>query len=239
MKTLSFHEFRTGHAPGRPIIAADTGKDRVSLRPGLSIIIAPNGRGKSTLLRAIAGLPGWTEGRVTLDGRDVRPEADVLYVSEYLAFPKYVYPQEWLEFVAGGRATESSSHWIAAFRLGDRMGTFVGKLSQGERRKLTWAAAHASSRPVLLLDEPLDGLDLEAMEAARGLVRAWKREGRVVCVVAHQPWEFLDLCDQVLVVRQGRLVNLEGAPLTAESLRERVLAFYRGPGAEPVTMENI
>src|SRR5690606_34715136 len=85
--------------------------------------------------------------------RRIRPERDVLYVSEYLTFPKFIYPAEWIRFV-GGERIEDLEPWIDGFSLQSKMKSFLGKMSQGERRKVTWLAAHATRRPVLLMDEP-------------------------------------------------------------------------------------
>jgi ABC-type multidrug transport system ATPase subunit len=105
-------------------------------------------------------------------------------------------------------------------------------MSQGERRKVTWLGAEASRKPVLLLDEPLDGLDLLAIRTAREMVQTWKRAGRIVAVVAHQVGEFLDLADQVLLIRDRRLLAWSEVysdsftHLPAEEFRRRMLEFY-------------
>jgi ABC-type multidrug transport system ATPase subunit len=105
-------------------------------------------------------------------------------------------------------------------------------MSQGERRKVTWLGAQASPKPVLLLDEPLDGLDLLAIDCARALLDEWRRQGRIVCIVAHQVGEVLDLADRVLLVRDRKFVDWtagESRPpreLRPEEFRRRVLAFY-------------
>ena len=103
-----------------------------------------------------------------------------------------------------------------------------------DSRKTTWLAAHASRRPILLLDEPLDGLDLLAIGAARGLVSRWREEGRVVCIVAHQVGELIDLADEVWLMGEGKLrtwssaIPASGAAqkLSAAEFRAQVLKYY-------------
>jgi ABC-type multidrug transport system ATPase subunit len=127
-------------------------------------------------------------------------------ISEYLTFPKFILPEEWIEFAAGAMPAPGAleAHW-KAFRLETLREKFLGRMSQGERRKVTWLAAHASKRPVLLLDEPLDGLDLLAIEAARSMLREWENQGRIVCLIAHQISEVFELSRQTLVFSNGRL----------------------------------
>jgi ABC-type multidrug transport system ATPase subunit len=243
MKTLSFHEFTVASGPrgaGTPLLVLDTESQGLTWGPGSHLIVAPNGLGKSTLLRALAGQLSVGKGEARLDGRPLRPEREVVAVSEYLSFPKFIYPWEWVEFVSGRERAQLEPElrpWVEALRLGHRMEAFLGRMSQGERRKTTWLAAHASGKPVVLLDEPLDGLDLFGVEAARGLLREWKARGRIVVVVAHQVGEVLDLADHVWLIRDQRLWEwgevMPGQGRTPDSLRREVLRFYSSARREP------
>jgi len=228
MKTLSFHNFNIGRKAHKLLLRLDA----QAWGPGLHVIVAPNGYGKTTLLQTIAGALPPLQGEVKVDGAKLDPERDVLYVSEYLTFPKFIYPSEWIEFMSGGQSSKDESEWIRAFRLEDRMGEYVGRLSQGERRKVTWIGAHVSPKPILLLDEPLDGLDLLAIRSAREMVADWKRRGRCVGVVAHQVGEVLDLADEVWLIKDQKLVAwndvmpqsfVDSGP---EIFRKSVLEFY-------------
>ena len=226
MKTLSFHEYRVGHPDGRELLGLDSRRDSISFRSGLNLVVAPNGFGKSTLFRSLAGMIQPLGGTARLDGEKLRPERDVLYVSEYLAFPKFVTPMEWIGF-ASGRSPEKGAEWLEKFRIAPGTDRYLGRMSQGERRKTTWIAAHLSGRPIILMDEPLDGLDLRATETARELLSEWIAEGRMVGVIAHQPAEVLDLAEAIFAIRDHRLVPMEsGTGWTAESLRSSLLSFY-------------
>ena len=224
MKTLSFHDFKAGRG-SQVLIDVDTARDSISLKPGLNLIVAPNGYGKSTLLQSIAGVLKPISGRMTIRDSDgakeqaFDPARDALMISEYLTFPKFILPEEWIEFAAGSRPNEAilEQHW-KAFRLEALRQKYLGRMSQGERRKVTWLAAHASNRPVLLLDEPLDGLDLLAIEAARSMIREWESQGRIVCMIAHQISEVFALSRQTLVFSKGRLKAWED--LTEQKAQE-------------------
>ncbi len=236
MKTLSFHNFKVGRKQKSLLLHLDTESQGIRFSSGLQIIIAPNGCGKTSLLQSIAGVLPMLSGETRLDGKKTRPEQEALYTSEYLTFPKFIYPSEWIEFVSGKKFDQNAlAPFVAGFSMASPFRSFMGRMSQGERRKVTWLAAHASSKPVLLLDEPLNGLDLSAIECARHLVEAWKREGRIVCIVAHQPGEFLDLSDDVFWIKGGRLHAWSQGDgnrqsykaLSAEGFRKEVLRHFQ------------
>lgn len=224
MKTLCFHEFKAGRG-NQVLLDIDTHRDGIALKPGLNLIVAPNGYGKSTLLQSIAGVLKPLGGRMSLAESNPNretpfdPARDALMISEYLTFPKFILPDEWIEFAAGVQpATDAlAPHW-AAFRLESLREKYLGRMSQGERRKVTWLAAHASNRSVLLLDEPLDGLDLLAIEAARKMLREWENQGRIVCMIAHQISEVFELSKQTLIFSKGRLKTWE--ELTGKSAQD-------------------
>jgi len=240
MKTLSFLNLSVGRNKTKELLSVDSQRDGIEFRSGLNLIVAPNGFGKTSLLQTLAGAIKPLSGEIRMSDtgggpkvgpRKFHPEQDALYVSEYLSFPKFIYPSEWIDFVAGrgggneDRNAQSLEYWMGEFRLKSEMNRFVGRLSQGERRKVTWLSAQASTKPVLLLDEPLDGLDLFGIRAARKMLNAWKNEGRIACIVAHQVGELLDLCDAIFVIGDKKLITWEKTASLAQ-FREKVSDFY-------------
>lgn len=233
MKTLSFHDLKVGRGAGNLLLELNSERQGNALKAGLNLIVAPNGRGKTTLLQTIAGVLGARgSGLVKLDGQKIDPERDVLYVSEYLTFPSFIYPSEWIDFVGGPTDLASLDRWIDGFSLRPLMKKFLGRMSQGERRKVTWLGAQASKKPVLLLDEPLDGLDLLAIKTAREMIETWKREGRILLVVAHQVGEVLDLADEVFLIQEQNLLPWakrfpkSWREMSAQEFRAAVLQVY-------------
>lgn len=235
MKTLSFHDLKVGR-PNQNLLNMDTASQGISFQAGLNLIVAPNGYGKTTLLQTLAGVLKPQSGAFKIDDRTVRPEEDALYVSEYLSFPKFIKSSEWIEFIADqpwGSAIEGQLQLkVKGFRLEDKMQNFLGRLSQGERRKVTWLGAFCSKKPILLLDEPLDGLDLLSIECARQILREWKAQGKIVCLIAHQISELLDLSDQVFLIKDQKLIDWKtvnptaASQLPVEKFRTSVLEFY-------------
>ncbi|HTL12868.1 MAG TPA: ATP-binding cassette domain-containing protein [Bdellovibrionota bacterium] len=229
MKTLSFHDFWAGRG-SRRLVHADTAADGAELKPGLTLIVAPNGYGKSTLLQTLAGVLKPLSGQIRLGDEAFQTREQGLYVPEYLAFPKMVYPREWMEFVAGSLPPEAEwAKWVKALRLEKVMNSYLGRMSQGERRKVTWLAAHVATHPVVLMDEPLDGLDVLALEGAREMLQDWERRGRITVVVAHQTAELTPVAQAAYLIHDEKLVAVDrpkGKAPTEENLRAHVRKLY-------------
>ncbi len=237
MKTLSFRDLSVGWKKSEPLVRVDTARDGISLPSGVHLIVAPNGLGKTTFLQTLAGVRPALGGEAFLDGGPIASNRNVLYVSEYLAFPKFIYPEEWIEFVARSAPAADVPEWVRKFRLEALMSRFLGRMSQGERRKVTWLAAHSSPKPIILMDEPLDGLDILAIRAARELLDTWRKQGRIVLLVAHQVFDLLDLVDDVHLIHDQKLKRLESveqeidaAGTRPEKLREVIEHLYLGAG---------
>lgn len=234
MKTLSFLDLRIGRKRNVELLRLDTSAQGIELSPGFHLIVAPNGYGKTTLFQTLAGITPALGGSALWDGKIMNAARRVLYVSEYLTFPKFIYPAEWIDFMSDGDKREDLGPWIEKFALSSKMGAYLGRMSQGERRKVTWLGAHASSKPILLLDEPLDGLDLLSIAGAREMIQSWKSRERVICVIAHQVGELLDLADEVFLIRSralvpwSRLKGTQARQLPAEEFRKQTLEFYSG-----------
>ncbi len=236
MKTLSFHDYKVGRDRSQTLLELDTSQDQISFQAGLNLIIAPNGYGKTTLLQSIAGVLPSQDGRVELDTKKLSAEDQVLYISEYLNFPKFIRPHEWIEFVAQKSISKddltSIRSEIDGFSLQHKMQSYLGRMSQGERRKVTWLAAHTSTKPLVLLDEPLDGLDLLSIDCARKILKSWVASERIICIVAHQVSELLDLCNEAFLIRNKKLVpwsTVHSTPISetpSETVRHKVLEFY-------------
>ncbi len=237
MKTVSFHDFAVGRKASQTLLELDTASQGIRLKPGLNLIVAPNGQGKTTFLQTLSGVLPPLHGTVRCDDeRPLDPPKDLVYVSEYLTFPKFIFPPEWIEFASGRRWKDIEPElkdWITEFQIDSKMKSYLGRMSQGERRKVTWLATHVAKRPLALLDEPFDGLDIFGIRAARGMLETWRKEGRILCVVAHQVGELLDLSDEIFLIRGKRLLAWDseiGVPaktMSSDEFRMRVLEFYR------------
>jgi ABC-2 type transport system ATP-binding protein len=219
-------------------------------------LVGPNGAGKTTALRSIAGILPIQEGRVRVCGHDVaRAEVaakrqlawvpddpqpfDSLTVAEHLEFTAALYR------LADWRAR--AEQLLASFELTEKRAALGGELSRGMRQKLACAQAWLPCPRLMLLDEPLSGLDPRGIRSAREAIRALAQGGTAVLLSSHQLELIEALADRILILDRGRRVFLgtlaEARALHAgssgTSLEEIFLAATGeregargGPGAE-------
>jgi molybdate transport system ATP-binding protein len=187
-------------------------------------LIGMNGAGKSTLLRAVAGLHRLAEGTIELGGRVVDDPDGGIFVEPEHRRVGYV-PQDTALFphlsaeanVAFGprrrgesrpEAQRIAAHWLARVDLADQAARRPGQLSGGQARRVALARALAVDPDVLLLDEPLASLDVDARSSLRRLLRDdLVAAARTTVLVTHDPVDALVLADQVAVVEEGRVLQ--------------------------------
>jgi ABC-2 type transport system ATP-binding protein len=186
--------------------------------------LGPNGAGKSTTLKMITGMLRPTSGSVTVAGHDLAtdplavkrsvgfvPESGALFESltglEYLRMVAALYG------IAEAQADARIAEFIQFFDLTWEALTekFLGSYSKGMRRKVAIISALLHNPPVLLFDEPLDGLDVNAAMGFKTLIQTLAKQGRTVVYSSHILDVVERLCDRVVILHQGRLV-LDGAP---------------------------
>jgi ABC-2 type transport system ATP-binding protein len=195
-----------------------TAVDRLSftVRPGrVTGFLGPNGAGKSTTLRMLLGLDRPTGGRATVDGHDVgRLPRALRHVGALLDAGD----------VHGGRTARAhltalaQSNALAPARVREVLAEVgleavadrrVGGFSLGMRQRLGIAGALLGDPPVLVFDEPVNGLDPEGVHWVRGLFRRLAAEGRTVFVSSHLMSEMQQTADDLVVIGRGRLVAAE------------------------------
>lgn len=188
-------------------------------------LVGANGAGKSTLMRMIVGLSEPDEGRVTVCGEPLRrrplaAKRRLGYLPEELYFYQRLTGREYLRLVGGLKGVEdgSTERELEFFELSAVADKWVGGYSLGMRKKLGLAAAFAGAPRVLVLDEPLNGLDVEMMRKLRERIERERDAGRAFLISSHVMSFVERVADRVGVMRGGRLVA-EGSPA---ELRERV-----------------
>lgn len=200
-----------------------------AVEPGrVTGFLGPNGAGKSTTLRMLLGLDAPTSGTATVDGAPYRDLPAPTRRVGALLDPGAVDPGRtarghllWQARAAGiGRARVDEV--LGLVGLEGRGGHAIRHLSLGMRQRLGIAGALLGDPGVLILDEPLNGLDPEGIVWVRRLLRGFAREGRTVLVSSHLMNEMEATADHVLVVSRGRLVADVGVAELAAGARERV-----------------
>ena len=210
-----------------PVLAVDDLS--FTVRPGrVTGFLGPNGAGKTTTLRCLLGLVRPTAGTATIGGRPyhslARPGRVVGAALEAASFHPGRTALDHLRVYApqigapDARAREAL-HLVGLDEAADRR---VGGFSLGMRQRLALATTLLGDPPVLLLDEPANGLDPEGISWLRGFLRALAAQGRTVLVSSHVLSEVEQTVDDVVIIHHGRLVRESSlARLSAES-RPRV-----------------
>jgi ABC-type multidrug transport system ATPase subunit len=188
--------------------------DRLSfgVRPGEILALAgPNGAGKTTTLLSLAGLLRPDGGAICWDGRQLGPERAraMALIPETPEVYDMLTVWEHLVFVA--RSCRLNDGWRSTAeglleRLGiaDQRDTLGEALSKGMRQKVLIAAAVLAGTPVLLLDEPMIGLDPRGQRELATILRELRVQGRAMIVSTHLLGYIESLCDRVLILKQGR-----------------------------------
>ncbi len=203
----------------------------VSLKLAAGEVLAflgPNGAGKTTTIKMIAGLILPDSGQVTVAGRNPHQDVRALRtIGAVLEGNRNLYwrltPTENLEYFGVLRgltrrvAQRHSRDLIERFELGDKQKSLVQNLSRGMQQKLAIAVALMHDPQLLLLDEPTLGLDVEATESVKRLVREIAAEGRAILLTTHQLDIAEELSDRVAVINRGEIVVEEP---TAELIRQ-------------------
>ena len=188
-------------------------------------ILGPNGAGKSTTLHVIAGLLAPDAGLVRLGGRALTDTSAGIQVATHdrrvglllqdpLLFP-HLSVQANVEFAPRSRgagraaARTSAATWLAEVGLAELAGRKPGQLSGGQAQRVAIARALAAEPEVLLLDEPLAGLDVAVAASVRALLRrVSSAEGRATVLITHDLLDVLTLADRVMVLEDGGVAEI-------------------------------
>jgi ABC-type multidrug transport system ATPase subunit len=179
-------------------------------------LVGPNGSGKTTLYRLVLGFMRPQEGRVTVRGLEpaaYRRNRGVGYLPEQVRLPGNVRVRELAVLMArlaglrGLEVAEEVDRYMDTLGLAERADAVVSTLSHGYRQRVGLLAALLGDPELLLLDEPANGLDPTSIGLLRSLIRALKRKGRTVVVSSHNLLELQRVCDEVLILRYGRLLG--------------------------------
>jgi ABC-2 type transport system ATP-binding protein len=200
------------------------------VKPGIVTgFLGPNGAGKSTTMRMILGLDAASAGSVTINGhiyRDTRApmqEIGALIDPSAVHGGRSAYHHLLWQAQAGGLPRHRVDDVLAMVGLTDVAGKKVGGFSLGMHQRLGIASALLGDPPVLLFDEPVNGLDPEGIQWVRTLMRQFAAEGRTVFISSHMMSEMEQTADHVLVIGRGRLVaDLSMAEFTQRSAHSHV-----------------
>jgi ABC-2 type transport system ATP-binding protein len=203
-------------------------------RGSLFGLLGPNGAGKSTLINILAQLVIKTSGTATIWGIDIDRQpraaaAAIGVVPQELNIDPFFTPRELLELQAGlygvPKAERRTMEILKALHLGDKAEAYARTLSGGMRRRLMVAKALVHAPPVLVLDEPTAGVDVELRQQLWSYVRALNAAGTTVLLTTHYLEEAEELCDRIAIINHGRVIACEPTQALLRRLDWKELVF--------------
>jgi ABC-2 type transport system ATP-binding protein len=208
-------------------------------------LLGPNGAGKSTLINILAGLVVKTSGKVTLWGFDIdehprNAKRSIGVVPQEIIFDPFFTPRETLEIQAGlygiAPGERQSDALLAAMHLTDKANAYSRTLSGGMKRRLLVAKAMVHSPPILVLDEPTAGVDVELRRQLWNYVRQLNQQGVTIVLTTHYLEEAEELCDRIAIINHGRVIaNEPTRELVAKAQEKAVVVTFDRDIAEVPT----
>lgn len=197
-------------------------------------LLGPNGAGKSTFINIFAGLVTKTRGAACVWGFDIdtqprRARAAIGVVPQELNLDPFFTPAEMLDLMAGfygvPKAERRTDEILDALGLSDKRDAYARSLSGGMKRRLLVAKALVHNPPVIVLDEPTAGVDIELRTQLWTYVRSLNAEGTTVVLTTHYLEEAQELCDQIAIIDQGEVVACEPTTALLKRLNHKTLVI--------------
>lgn len=236
---------------GGPEKVALTGLDLDIPAGAIFGLLGPNGAGKSTTINILAGLVTKTAGSVRIWGfdQDVNPRqsrAAIGVVPQELNLDPFFTPRAALEVQAGlygvPRRARRTDEILEAVGLLDKADAYARSLSGGMRRRLLIAKALVHTPPVLVLDEPTAGVDIELRQMLWAYVRRLNAAGTTIILTTHYLEEAEEMCDRIAIIHQGNLVANEPTPVLLSRMDAKTLVIWPdapADGAPPELPEGV
>ena len=197
-------------------------------------LLGPNGAGKTTLISILAGLARATSGSVSVLGHDVvtgyaQARRRIGVVPQELVFDPFFSVREALRLQSGYFGVRDNDDWIdellANLGLADKAEANMRQLSGGMKRRVLVAQALVHRPPVIVLDEPTAGVDVELRQTLWQFVARLNKEGHTVLLTTHYLEEAEALCGRIAMLKQGRVVALDRTTALLAGTASTMLSF--------------
>ncbi|MBI5275249.1 MAG: ABC transporter ATP-binding protein [Burkholderiales bacterium] len=197
-------------------------------------LLGPNGAGKTTLISILAGLVRASAGQVSVLGHDVQADyaqarRKLGVVPQELVFDPFFTVREALRIQSGYFGVRNNGAWIDELLenlgLADKAGANMRQLSGGMKRRVLVAQALVHRPPVIVLDEPTAGVDVELRQTLWQFIARLNRQGHTVLLTTHYLEEAEALCSRIAMLKHGRVVALERTSELLKAASSNVLRF--------------
>jgi ABC-2 type transport system ATP-binding protein len=210
-------------------------------------LLGPNGAGKTTLISILAGLARATAGSVAVLGHDVYSDyaaarRKIGVVPQELVFDPFFTVREALRIQGGYFGVHANDAWIdellANLGLADKGDANMRQLSGGMKRRVLVAQALVHRPPVIVLDEPTAGVDVELRQTLWQFVARLNKEGHTVLLTTHYLEEAEALCSRIAMLKQGRVVALDRTSALLAGTASTMLRFKLDKPLPPALAAN-
>ena len=205
-------------------------------------LLGPNGAGKTTLISILAGLARASAGTATVMGHDVVADyaaarKSLGIVPQELVFDPFFSVRETLRIQSGYFGVKHNDAWIdevlGELGLADKAGANMRQLSGGMKRRVLVAQALVHRPPVIVLDEPTAGVDVELRQTLWKFIARLNREGHTVLLTTHYLEEAEALCGRIAMLKQGRIVALDRTSALLAGTASTMLRFKTDDALPP------
>ena len=195
-------------------------------------LLGPNGAGKSTLINILSGMVRKSSGKASVWGFDIdtdprNAKLSIGIVPQEIVFDPFFTPAEALELQAGlfgvPKARRRTTDLLRAVHLEDKADAYARTLSGGMKRRLLVAKAMVHAPPILVLDEPTAGVDIELRQQLWDYVRSLHAAGVTIVLTTHYLEEAEELCDRIAIINHGKLIANKPTSELVGMAREKII----------------
>ena len=190
--------------------------------------VGPNGAGKSTTIKCLTGILPFSEGKITVDGFDIRSRAveakkRIAFVADENILYNGLTGNQYVNMIASifgvseSDKNERTARYAELFDMTDKLGEKIGSYSHGMKQKISIIAGLVHEPGVWVLDEPMTGLDPKASFELKKLMKEHAEKGNTVLFSSHVLEVVEKLCDKVVIINKGRIVT----ECSAEEIHEK------------------
>ena len=234
-----------GYKVGKSVKQVHAGLDFKLRRGELTCLLGANGAGKSTLINSLVGLVQPTQGRIEIAGFDLcthKTQAlmNIGVVAQEILCDPFLTVYEMLSFQSGYYGLRQNKAWIEEIienlGLSDKIQTPCRLLSGGMKRRVMVAQALVHKPPLIVLDEPTAGVDVQLRNQLWHFIETLHKKGHTIVLTTHYLEEAQNLCSEIAIINQGKIVTEGQTDVLLSSIQQNTLRFRLTKGTFPASL---